>query len=85
MYFSLRTFYTFFLILHCRLQENIGVSSGREMTLEEISEVVNKNSNMDTNATRILSQKGEETKATGHQCRLFIQEYFGEPMRFGQT
>jgi uncharacterized protein YqfB (UPF0267 family) len=33
---------------HCRLQENIEVSSGREMTLEEISEVINKNSNMDT-------------------------------------
>ena len=32
----------------CRLQEHIEVSSGREMTLEEISEVINKNSNIDT-------------------------------------
>lgn len=32
----------------CRLQEHIQASSGREMTLEEISEVINKNSNMDT-------------------------------------
>ena len=37
-----------FLMYLCRLQENIEVSSGREMTLEEISEVINKNSNMDT-------------------------------------
>ena len=37
-------------MLHCRLQENIEVSSGREMTLEEICEVINKNSNMDTKA-----------------------------------